>query len=135
MSEFCNQPGFHSSKNILGAPLVSPPKTNRRNMAATTQNDIQSITRLYENLGFYRASRRPIGSIRTLTHNWRRQYLTPSGTPGTQLLDWNRHEHDLVEMATKYLETDRNGIIHWPSNNRDNPGYPAAPRYPQDEAL
>ncbi|KAH0541550.1 hypothetical protein FGG08_003962 [Glutinoglossum americanum] len=105
----------------------------RRNL----QTSIPTVGSLCEKLGYGKGKNEVTGlsknDLTETTQVWRKKYITPSGKLGRELKDWKSvaERHDLLVMAIKYLDDDRNGERFWPNNREDDAGKHL--HYPTDE--
>ena len=90
--------------------------------------DIPSVPELYSLLGSRPPNR---GIFRTVTYDWRRQYLTRLGKSVSSLLNWESAEDECRGLATSFLVHDKNGEDFWPSYDGLSTD---APEYPKDQA-
>lgn len=73
------------------------------------------VRELCEELGFGEGagSKKTRNIMTESTHDWRRTYITPNGTPGKDLID-PKCTYNLFDMAHAYLERGY-GEIYWPA--------------------
>ena len=88
------------------------------------------VRELCEELGFGggAGSKKTRNIMTKSTHDWRRAYTTPNGTPGKDLID-PKCTDDLSDMAHAYLESGY-GEVYWPANGCASPR--GGPEYPKD---
>lgn len=96
---------------------------------------VPSVNELCELLGFQNAPAKETNSFIEALRVWRKSYITSSGRPATDLLDWNCTEDqlDLEETAQGFLNKDVNGDTFWSPSRTwiDAPDL----EFPEDRAM
>ena len=71
------------------------------------------VGELYESLGINGLPTSERQQLNSLLADWRVQYRTEDGRLGSDLVDYRDAEADLVTMAQKFLDHNRNGPRYW----------------------